>query len=307
MSVSFDSYRIFYYVGKYKNITHAASALFLSQSTVSRCIQNLEFDLNCKLFERSQQGVVFTTEGEVLYTHVSQAVEHIFTAEDKVRQMQLLDGGSIRIGVSDFTFQQYVLPVLKPFHSSYPSVHLKVSTLNFDSQASMLDAISSNLVDFACVCSPVPAVPGLDAEYVTEFEDAIIASVQYSELRGKSFKLDELVNSYPFASLNSGADGVSYLDLILSARGSSITPAFQVNSINLFLPMVAQGLCLAVVPVPLLDSFDQDGQIFRVELSDSLPARKVCILTSQNSPHSAAREEMLRQLKRYIRAQTPEE
>ena len=41
MSVSYDYYKIFYYVAKYRNITAAANALFLSQPTVSRTIQNL--------------------------------------------------------------------------------------------------------------------------------------------------------------------------------------------------------------------------------------------------------------------------
>ena len=66
MSASFDSYKIFYFVGKYKNITHAAGALFLSQSTVSRAMQSLESDLGCKLMERSQQGIFLTAEGEML-------------------------------------------------------------------------------------------------------------------------------------------------------------------------------------------------------------------------------------------------
>ena len=42
MSASFDTYKIFYYVAKSRNITHAANALFLSQSTVSAHIAALE-------------------------------------------------------------------------------------------------------------------------------------------------------------------------------------------------------------------------------------------------------------------------
>lgn len=39
MSVNFDFYRTFYYVGKYKNITAAAKALFVTQPTVTHAIQ----------------------------------------------------------------------------------------------------------------------------------------------------------------------------------------------------------------------------------------------------------------------------
>ena len=80
MSVSYDYYKIFYYVAKYRNITAAANALFLSQPTVSRTIQNLETELGCQLFIRSKKGVVLTPEGEILYRYVSRAHRSITQA-----------------------------------------------------------------------------------------------------------------------------------------------------------------------------------------------------------------------------------
>ena len=47
MSISYDSYKVFYFVAYYQNITLAAKALFLTQPTVSHYIINLEKDLNC--------------------------------------------------------------------------------------------------------------------------------------------------------------------------------------------------------------------------------------------------------------------
>lgn len=54
-SINFEHYKVFYFVAKMKNITSAASALYLSQPSVSRCISNLEEDLNCTLFTRSKK------------------------------------------------------------------------------------------------------------------------------------------------------------------------------------------------------------------------------------------------------------
>ena len=45
MSASFDYYRTFYYVAKYKNFTRAATMLLSSQPSVTRSIQNLESEL----------------------------------------------------------------------------------------------------------------------------------------------------------------------------------------------------------------------------------------------------------------------
>ena len=63
MSTSFDYYKVFYYAASSGSITLAAQKLFLSQPTVSRCIQNLEHDLGCTLFIRSKKGILLTPEG----------------------------------------------------------------------------------------------------------------------------------------------------------------------------------------------------------------------------------------------------
>ena len=73
MGINFELYKTFYYVARYRNITHAAKALFQTQPTVSRCIAQLEAQLGCTLFVRSQKGVSLTPEAEVLYRHVATA------------------------------------------------------------------------------------------------------------------------------------------------------------------------------------------------------------------------------------------
>lgn len=57
--INYEYYKIFYYVGKYKSITKAAQMLYSSQPAVTRIIQKLENELECKLFVRSQAGMGF--------------------------------------------------------------------------------------------------------------------------------------------------------------------------------------------------------------------------------------------------------
>ena len=45
MNLNLEYYKIFYYIGKYKNITLAAEKLSLSQPAVSQSIRNLEREL----------------------------------------------------------------------------------------------------------------------------------------------------------------------------------------------------------------------------------------------------------------------
>ena len=63
MAVPYDYYRIFYYVAQHKSFTKAAEALNNNQPNITRCMNNLEHDLGCKLFVRTNHGVSLTPEG----------------------------------------------------------------------------------------------------------------------------------------------------------------------------------------------------------------------------------------------------
>lgn len=52
MDVNLEYYKIFYYVGKFGSITHAAESLHLSQPAVSQGIKNLEKALGSPVFVR---------------------------------------------------------------------------------------------------------------------------------------------------------------------------------------------------------------------------------------------------------------
>lgn len=81
MNISFEYYRIFYYVAKYENITKAAMVLKSSQPNVTRIIHILEDQLDCHLFLREPRGLKLTEEGKRLYAHVAIACQHLLDAE----------------------------------------------------------------------------------------------------------------------------------------------------------------------------------------------------------------------------------
>ena len=70
MDISYDYYRTFYYVAKYKSFTGAAEALLNSQPNITRTMKKLEKELGCTLFVRQRHGIALTPEGEKLYAHI---------------------------------------------------------------------------------------------------------------------------------------------------------------------------------------------------------------------------------------------
>ena len=84
MSNNMNLYYIFYEVAMTKNISKAASDLYISQPAISKAINRLESNLECKLFTRNSRGVVLTNEGEILFEQIKEAVEAIKEGEEKI-------------------------------------------------------------------------------------------------------------------------------------------------------------------------------------------------------------------------------
>ena len=83
MAVPYDYYRIFYYVAQHKSFTKAAEALGNNQPNITRCMNNLEQDLGCKLFVRTNHGVSLTPEGQRLYSRAAVAFEQLRLGESE--------------------------------------------------------------------------------------------------------------------------------------------------------------------------------------------------------------------------------
>ena len=71
MYISYDYYRVFYYVARYGNVSQAARLLLNNQPNLTRTIKKLEAELGCPLFSRSRKGMKLTPEGAAVraYPH----------------------------------------------------------------------------------------------------------------------------------------------------------------------------------------------------------------------------------------------
>lgn len=62
-------------ISKTLNITQAADILFVSQPSLTKAVNELEKEMNIKIFNRSNKGVSITREGDIFLTHARQVLE----------------------------------------------------------------------------------------------------------------------------------------------------------------------------------------------------------------------------------------
>ena len=127
MKTKFDYYRVFYETARFRSFSTAAQHLYISQSAISQCIQQLEHDLRVQLFVRTRKGVSLTNEGKILFAKVEHAITSIEQAESQLERLRHLESGELKIAASDTITSRFLLRYLEEFHTLYPDIKIEMA------------------------------------------------------------------------------------------------------------------------------------------------------------------------------------
>lgn len=290
--MNYEYYRIFYYVGKHKNITKAAAEIYSSQPAVTRAIQNLERELGCRLFTRNKFGVEFTYEGKTLYDYVSAAYSQLLKGENEVRRAIDAETGTIYIGASVTSLHEFLFEYLNAFRKRHPRVKLKIST---GSNNGTIERLKSGMVDLAFVSTPCNLGRGLHPVSVREFGDILIAGNGFAELKGKKLSLKDLA-SYPLVGLRQGMQLRQFTDDIFAQNKLVISPDIEADGADLLVPMISQNFGIGFVPEAMAAPAAERGDVFEVPLDFELPKRHICMVTDPRHPQTNASRELARMI-----------
>src|SRR5258706_318180 len=98
--MNFERLRIFTEVARLGGFSRAAAALYLSQSNVSTQVGLVERELETTLFRRRGRRVLLTEAGDTLYRHARLIFKLAGEAENELRGLEALEGGTLRVGGS---------------------------------------------------------------------------------------------------------------------------------------------------------------------------------------------------------------
>ena len=288
MNLSYDNYRIFYYVAKYQGFTHAALALGNNQPNVTRSIKNLEQALGCKLFVRSNRGVLLTPEGEKLYAHVSLAFQHIQAGEAELIASQSLESGVVTIAASEIALHYCLLHVLKAYRTKYPGVRIRVFN---NSSPQAVDVLKNGLADFAVVTASHDFPKTIRRRRIMDVQELPVAGAPFSFLREKSLTLKELAG-YPLVGLAPNTSTFDFYSQLFGTQGLNFQPDVEAATADQILPMIKSGLGIGFVPTAFAQDDILSGNVFVLQLNQTIPTRSIYFLKQTNQPLNLAAKEL---------------
>lgn len=278
MYISYDYYRIFYYVAKCGSFTQAAKILMSNQPNLTRAIKSLESSLGCTLLERSNKGVKLTEDGEKLYENISVAIEHITAGEERVTANKSLQKGVVSIGATEIALRCFLLPILNRYCTKYPGIRIRIVNVSTPQALSML---KNGLIDICVLTTPFESSSELSERVLKDFCEVAVGGEAFRELsEGAPVSISELCK-YPIVSLGSKTSTYEYYLKLFAQNDVSFSADIEAATADQLLPLIRHNLGIGFVPEEFLDGAEEQG-IYRIPMKSEPPVRSISLVKKKN-------------------------
>ena len=254
-----------------RHFGRAAERCFVTQSTLSAGIQELESLLGAQLLERSKRKVLPTPLGIELSKRaqqlISQAVEMVEIARDDGTPLS----GPLRLGVIP-TIGPFLLPqVLPGIRHTFPKLEL---SLLEDQSSRLLERLEAGTLDAAVMAFPYP-VGNMQTEIFWRENFLVALPKGHPLATAEALSTDDL----PREELLMLEEGHCLSDHTLAAcKLSNLKNSanFQGTSLYTLIQMVAGGLGITFLPEIAINSeLMNSGEIVLLPLAEPGPHRQI--------------------------------
>jgi len=235
-------------VSEHLHFGKAAASCFITQSSLSLSIRELESGLGATLVERTRRSVMMTTLGSEIVSRARKVITDVEDITDLVRADDDPLSGSIRLGVIP-TIAPFLLPRTLPrLRRAYPDLKLY---LREERSADLVHQLTSGELDLLVLAFPYP-VPGLETFLFAD--DPFWIAYPKGHPGGTSERVTP--SSLKDDTLLMLEEGNCLRDHALSACHLSTSSAnvdFQASSLHTLIQMVDNGLGITVLPKMAID------------------------------------------------------
>lgn len=234
--------RYFAKVAETLNFSDAAKALYITQSTLSQQIKQLEQELNAPLLLRNSHSVCLTEVGEELLPYALRTLHAADLCIDRIHDLQQLLTGTLNIGVT-YTFSPILTETLLVFMKRYPHVRLNIY---YKPMEELMELLSNRKVDFVLAFKSSVCHDEIESHILFDNHLAVIAGDSHPLAKKDKVKLSEL-EPYDIALPSKGLQARNALDKALSKYMTKLRVRLELNEVNILLKLVKQSQLVTVL------------------------------------------------------------
>lgn len=278
-------------IAEHASFQKAAASVHITQTALSRRLQNLEAFLGVKLVERTTRSVALTQIGRDFLPQARRLLTDLATALVEIRETGKAFRGDVSIACVPTVGIQYLPRIIQEYSARYPNNRIKILD---HASAGVAEAVLRREAEFGInIAEPhhaeLTTVPLLRDRFV------LICRHDHPLAARKQLPWKRL-QAYPLIFAGTGSSNRPLLDLALGNETLQLQSFYEVQRSSTAVGLVAAGVAAAVVPRLALQRGAYPG-INVVALTNPVVSRNLVLVSrrkAQLSPASQALYDMIR-------------
>ena len=236
------------------NFSEASKELFITQSTLSQQIRQLERELGVSLFQRNSHEVLLTENGEHLLPYARKTIIDADTCVESMNDLKEMIGGTLNIGVT-YTFSPLLTDSLLEFMKSYPKVKLNIY---YKPMTELMDMLQQREVDFVLAFKPTRRYEHIESHVLFNNRLTVVVNRNHPLASHKSISLSEL-ERYDMALPAIGLQARNTFDVIRSNTDHNYNVRIELNDVSILLKLIRETNYATVLAETTIH--DEDGLV----------------------------------------------
>ncbi|WP_255953543.1 LysR family transcriptional regulator [Streptomyces odontomachi] len=274
MRYELSDLRLFRAIAEEHSLSLGASAVFITPSTASYRLKNLEGALGTPLFVRNARGMELTPAGGMMLDYVREVLGSLDRMHDEMKSFSAGLKGNVRVWANSSSLNGFVVPVLSEFLLAYPDVNID---LKERASKEILEAVTAKDVEVGILAaefdlSQVHAVP-------FAMDELVVAAPQGHEIaRNKEIRFRDALDC-DFVCMSRESSNFAFLADVAKRSGTRLNVRLHVDHFHAVLDLVEAGIGVALVPKRVYATAGAGRRIAVLRLSDPWAIRRLSLIT----------------------------
>ncbi len=233
--MEFRQLRYFVKVTELRSFSEASKVLFISQSTLSQQIKQLEEELGVELLVRDSRHVSMSDYGEQYLPYAKQVLKDVDTSTERMNDVRQLKIGTLNVGAT-YTFCPLLADTVRDYMKKYPGIKLKIYCRSMENLMEMLE---HGQLDVALSYKPLQSYDDIDSHILFNSNLCVIAGKDNPVAKKERIRLAELEN-LPLVLPAKGLQARNAFDNLLYGQNFKFDVRLEINDLSMLLDMVSR-------------------------------------------------------------------
>ncbi|MER7011623.1 LysR family transcriptional regulator [Saccharopolyspora sp. NPDC000359] len=272
--------RLFHAIAEAQNLSGGAAAMYITASSASYRLKNLEHSMGVELFTRSPRGMRLTPAGEALLDHVREVLAGITRMQADIARFSAGLRGNIRMWANSSSLNGFILPSVSRFLLANPDINID---LEERPSGTIVAGVADRVIDVGVFAGSASA--GADTRIVRYAQEDLIIVTPLGHPLAQSDRVDfAAALDFDFVCMSRGSSNFHFLQETSRQAGAHLNVRVHGHDFAAVLRLVEAGVGIALVPRSVAEKELRDMRIAGLALPDPWARRELHLVTREAEP-----------------------